>query len=139
MTIVFRVFALFLALTAAAVAVHYAITPLYHDGGPDFPAWKALNWPMGAAVVIALAASGWGWLRQRGGGAESPGWSTWLSVNLRFYGSLALAMAYLNNWFVSLRGIEGVPPSLDWGLVDILFVVVTLSVGLWLWGEPRRE
>lgn len=139
MTIVFRVFAVFLLLTAAAVAVHYAITPLYHDGIGGFPAWRALNWPMGAAVVIALAASAWGWWRQRGGGAESPGGPAWLSANLRFYGSLALAMAYLNNWFVSLRGIEGVPPSLDWGLVDILFAVVTLSVGLWLWGEPRRE
>ena len=94
---------------------------------------------MAAAVVIALVASGWAWWRQRGDGADSPGWQTWLSVNLRFYGSLALAMAYLNNWFVSRRGIEGVPPSLDWGLVDILFAVVTLSTGLWLWGEPRQE
>ena len=112
MAIVCRFLALYLLLMAAAVAVHYIITPLYHDGVSGFPAWRALNWPMGAAVVIALAASAWPWLRGRR--RESVGWSAWLSVNLRFYGSLALAMAYLNNWFVSLRG--NAPPSLDWGL-----------------------
>ncbi len=136
MGVVLRVFSGYLVVMALAVWVHYVITPLYHDGSSGFPIWSVFNWPMGASVVIALGASAWGWWRQRGEGRESVGWQAWLSVNMRFYGSLGLGMAYLNNWFVGLRG--NAPPSLDWGLVDTLFVVVTLSVGLWLWGCGRR-
>ena len=49
MSILTRLIAVYLALVAAAVAVNFIITPLYHPGGDaPFPVWAVLNWFMAA-------------------------------------------------------------------------------------------
>ena len=57
-----RIAALYLVLTALAVFFNLILTPVYHDGSPDYPVWKIVNYFMAAGVVIALAAS---YLRRR--------------------------------------------------------------------------
>ncbi|MDE2639686.1 MAG: hypothetical protein OXI03_03785 [Chloroflexota bacterium] len=44
------------ALSLAAAALLLALTPVFHDGSPDYPAWAALNWFMAAGVALIAAA-----------------------------------------------------------------------------------
>ena len=58
MSILLRAAAAYMVLVAAAVAVHFIITPLYHPGGDaPFMAWEVMNWFMSAAMLITLAAA----------------------------------------------------------------------------------
>ena len=43
-----RIAALYLALTALAVFFNLILTPVYHDGSPDYPVWKIVNYFMAA-------------------------------------------------------------------------------------------
>ena len=49
-----RIKALFLVAMAIAVALNLILTPVYHDGSPDYPVWEIMNWFMAAAVLVAL-------------------------------------------------------------------------------------
>ena len=54
MDIVRKIVAAYLVLTGIVVAVHLAVTPLYHDGSPDYPVWEIVNYFMAVGVVIVL-------------------------------------------------------------------------------------
>ena len=54
--VVKRVAAVFLVAMAVAVAVNLMLTPVYHDGSPEDPVWRILNWFM--AVCSLLGAGG---------------------------------------------------------------------------------
>ena len=43
-----RIAALYLVLTALAVFFNLILTPVYHDGSPDYPVWKIVNYFMAA-------------------------------------------------------------------------------------------
>ena len=55
MDIVRKTIAAYLVITGVGVAVHLAVTPLYHDGSPDYPVWEIVNYFMAVGVVIVLA------------------------------------------------------------------------------------
>lgn len=64
---------LFLALVAAAMAVHTVVEPLYHasaDGQPYSPLWSVLDPLMVAAVAVGLIFA---WLRKRAAGGQRDG------------------------------------------------------------------
>ena len=46
-----------LAVTGLVVAVHLMVTPLYHDGSPDYPVWEIMNWFMAVGVLVMLAVA----------------------------------------------------------------------------------
>ena len=135
MDMLFRLSSLYLMAMALVVGVHYIITPFYDDGATGFPAWKAFNWPMAVAVVIAFAASACPWVRGTTNETENSIASGQLQINMRFYASLVLLLWFLNNWFADLTGMS---PSLGWAFVDALFVAVMLSSGLHLWRSSGR-
>ena len=43
-----RIAAFYLALTALAVFFNLILTPVYHDGSPDYPVWEIINYFMAA-------------------------------------------------------------------------------------------
>ena len=45
---------LLIILSGLAAMVLLMVTPLFHDGSPDYPAWRALNMVMAVMVVVAL-------------------------------------------------------------------------------------
>ncbi len=137
MRVLFRPLSLYLLLMALAVGVNFAITPIYDDGATGFPVWTILNWPMLAALVIALGATGCAWVRQRDVAPETPNVKSWLQTNARFYATLVLTFWFLNNWFADI--IRDSADGLAWFLIDGAFVAVMLSVGLQLWRDGGQE
>ena len=65
-----RTVATYLALTAVVVAANVVLTPVYHNGNPDYPVWEIVNYFMAVGAVIALAVS---CMRCRSARAESGG------------------------------------------------------------------
>ena len=49
-----RIVGYYLLLTALAAALLLIVTPLIHDGSPEYPLWKILNWFMAAGTVAIL-------------------------------------------------------------------------------------
>ena len=57
MAMVNKAVAVYLLLTALAVAVLLMVTPLIHDGSDSYPIWEILNYFMAAGVITTLVAN----------------------------------------------------------------------------------
>ena len=131
-----RIAALYLVLTALVVFFNLILTPVYHDGSPDYPVWKIVNYFMAAGVVIALAAS---YLRRRSANNPDTSAADRVWANVFCYAAIALAMLFF--WELVLepqprqrdRRSRNIPPHLLSPIVDALFVIVTLDAARWLW------
>ena len=135
MEIVRKIIGAFLVLTAIAVAVHLAVTPLYHDGSPDYPIWKNFNWLMAIGVVIVLAV---GILRKRAVDGTEVDTLTYLRTSFVFYGSIVLAMLFFWQWFWlfdtdSETGLAVNSHMIYFPIMDALYVVLALMVGRRIW------
>ena len=136
MKVVGRILAVFLVVTALAVAVLLIVTPLYHDGSAEYPAWQIMNWFMAVGVIVVLVVS---LVRKRAlgdGGAGSDLESA--RVSLVYYGAIVLTMLFFWEWFWTLN------PSSETGdavtshliyfpFVDALYAVMGLAIGRRLW------
>ena len=123
-----RIVAAYQMLMAAAVGVHFIITPLYHPGGDEpFTAWLVLNWFMAVSVVIVLLGS---FARKRRMDAEEADTRTSLETNIVFYAALGLFLWFFWNWFGALTDQGN---GTLWAFIDPLFVLVVGPAGLRIW------
>ena len=130
-----RALAVFLVVTAIVVAANLILTPVYHDGAPDYPVWKVVNWFMAAGVVIALVTS---CLRRRGLGTEGVSTLDYLRVTATYYGAIVLTMLFFWGWIWTLNPDSETGEAVTSHLVyfpavDALFVVIALATGRHLW------
>ena len=130
-----RIAALYLVLTALAVFFNLILTPVYHDGSPDYPVWKIINYFMAVGTILALAAS---FIRRRAAGNPDTNTVDRVWANVFCYAAIALAMFFFWGWIWTLNPDsetgEAVTSHLVYfPLVDALFVIVTLDVARWLW------
>ena len=130
-----RLLAVLLVATAVAVAVNLILTPVYHDGSPDYPVWEVINWFMAASTLVALVVSV---LRKRELGSGEPATLESVGVIALFYGSIVLTMLFFWGWIWTLNpdsetGEAVTSHIVYFPLVDSLFVVVALAVGRHLW------
>ena len=131
MSILLRAVAAYLVLVAAAVAVHFIITPLYHPGGDaPFTAWEVMNWFMAAAMLITLAAS---YTEKRHIDSESGAdLKRYLEANTVFFAAVALFILYFWNWFSSLSP-NNVPDAQFWVVIDTTMPIIVGVAGCRLW------
>ena len=139
MAIVKQALALYLVLTALAVAVLLMITGLIHDGSEDYPLWKIMNWFMAAGVVVCLVTN---FLHKRRQDAGEAG-SSDLGVSLVFYGAIVLTMLFFWEWFWTLNpesetGEAVTSHMVYFPLMDSLYVVIALTTGRDLWRAARE-
>ena len=132
-----RVLALFLVATAIAAALNLILTPVYHDGSPDYPIWSILNWFMAAAVLVCLVEA---FLQSRVPANESDGTLERVRRSALFYGAIVLTMLYFWEWFWTLNpdsetGDAVTSHIVYFPIVDALFVVISLAVGRHLWND----
>ncbi len=136
MNIVRRIIAAFLIIMAIAVAVHLAVTPLYHDGSEEYPVWKIFNWFMAVGVVIVLLV---GIARKRAvDRMEDADTMTTVRASIVFYGSIVLAMLFFWEWFWTLNpdsetGLAVNSHMIYFPIMDALYTVITLIVGRRMW------
>ena len=123
-----------LILSGLAAMVLLMVTPLFHDGSPDYPAWRALNMVMAVMVVVVMAiACTWKYRLHR----SQPGSATTLDivrVNAVFLGTIVLTMWFFWEWFWTLNpesetGDAVTSHLIYFPLVDALYVVITLTIG----------
>ena len=93
-----RILAVFLVVTAIAVALNLIFTPVYHDGSPEYPVWQIVNWFMAVGVLVALVVS---YLRRRAGGGAST--LEYLRTSMAYYGAIVLTMLFFWEWFWTLN------------------------------------
>ncbi len=135
MDIVKRVLAAFLVATAVAVVLNLILTPVYHDGSPEYPVWRILNWFMAAGVLVALVAS---YLRRRIEGSGGANTLKYVRASVIYYGAIVLTMLFFWGWIWTLNpdsetGDAVTSHLIYFPIVDSLFVVVALSTGCHLW------
>ncbi len=137
MDLVNRVLAVFLVVTGIAAAALLIVTPLIHDGSPDYPIWKILNWFMAAGVVIVLVVA---LLRKHVREGDELIVTEYLRLNFVYYGAIVLTMLFFWEWFWTLNpdsetGDAVTSHIIYFPIVDALFVALSLSVGRRLWWE----
>ena len=137
MDMVKRILAAFLVLTAIAVALNFILTPVYHDGSPDYPVWKIVNWFMAVAVFVALVVS---YLQRRTLGSEGAGNLQYIRASLTYYGAIVLTMLFFWGWFWTLNPDSETGDAITshiiyFPIMDSLFVVVALAAGCRLWNH----
>ena len=129
MQILMRLIAVYLVLVAAAVAVNFIITPLYHPGGDaPFPVWEVLNWFMAAGIIITVAAA-FVEKRRVDGDADL---KRYLGANTVFYSAVAIFIVFFWNWFSSLDP-DNSPDGQFWVVIDTLMPIVMGVAGCRLW------
>ena len=144
MEMVKRVLAVFLVGTAIAAALNLILTPIYHDGSPEYPIWRILNWFMAAAVLVCLLEA---YLQSRVPANVRGGTFERVRTSVTFYGAIVLTMLFFWEWFWSLNpdsetGDAVTSHIVYFPIVDALFVVVSLAVGRQLWngvGRPDKS
>ena len=137
MDLVKRVLAVFLVVTGIAAAALLIVTPLTHDGSPDYPVWKILNWFMAAGVVIVLVVA---FLRKHVREGDELIVAEYLRLNFVYYGAIALTMLFFWEWFWTLNpdsetGDAVTSHIIYFPIMDALYVALSLSVGRRLWRE----
>ena len=141
MPLVKRLLAAYLVVTAFAVFFNFILTPVYHDGSPDYPVWKILNWFMAGVVILCLVVN----FRRRFAIGD------WrysdlenLLISTTYFASIALAMLFFWEWFWTLNpdsetGEAVTSHMVYFPLVDTLFVIVALSTGRFLWNTADLD
>ena len=135
MSILIRAAAAYLVLLAAAVAINFIVTPLYHPGGDEpFTVWEILDWFMAFGMVIALAA---GYVdKRRVDGDGSADIRRYIEANVVFYGAVALFLLFFWNWF-SLLSPNNEPDGQFWAVIDALMPIVLGVTGCRLFAGAR--
>ena len=134
-----RALAVLLLGTAVAAWANLILTPVYHDGGADYPVWEVINWFMAASTLVALVV---GYMRKRDQAGGEPSVIEYLRVSFAFYGAVVLAMLFFWGWIWTLNpdsetGEAVTSHVVYFPIVDALFVVIALATGRYLWTEAE--
>ena len=129
--------AVFLVAMAVAVALNLILTPVYHDGSPEYPVWRIVNWFMAVGMLVALAVS---YLRRRTLANGKASNLEHVRASMTYYGAVVLTMVFFWGWFWTLNPDSETGEAITshivyFPIVDALFVVVTLAVGRHLWND----
>ena len=133
-----RIAGAYLVIVGLAVFLNLIATPLYHDGSPDYPVWKILNWFMAVGAIVMLVM---GFLGKRALDSEDIQDADILERmrgSFVFYGSIVLAMLFFWEWFWTLNpdsetGGAVTSHLVYFPIVDALFTVLALVVGKRMW------
>ena len=126
-----RIIGAYLLLTAIAVFVLLIITPLIHDGSPDYPFWTYINYFMALGAPLMLVLT---FLYRRQLDPETTDNYTCAIVNGLFYASVVLVMLFFWQYFWLLNpdsetGEAVTSHIIYFPLVDALYVVLGLIIG----------
>ena len=134
-----RLLALYLMLTALAVAVYFIAVSWQYSGADQpypvepYPEWEVLHWFMAAAILIALVSTFARKLRLGPG----DGVREHLSANALFYALLGVGLLFFRAWPSLLRG--GEQDLFVWGSINMVLPVVLAATGVRMWRAGSAE
>lgn len=136
-----RLFGAYLLLTAIAVALLFIITPLIHDGSPEYPYWTIMNYFMALGAPLMLVLT---FLYRWQLDPESTDNYTCAIVNGLFYGSVVLVMLFFWEYFWLLdtsteTGDAALSHTIYFPLMDAIYVVLGLIIGERLLRNGARQ
>ena len=124
---------------AAAVLLHFVLSPFYEDALDSLSLWHVLNWFMAFGVLIALAVT---YLHKRDTGPDADAdTNTFVCVNVAFYAAAALAILFFWNWVDDLTvGEDGQSQTrrLFWVIINTLFVLLLGALSAHFWKDNAR-
>ncbi len=134
-----RALAVFLVITGVAAAGLLMITPLIHDGSPEYPMWEILNWFMMPGTLIILAVS-FLFTRRHEDSESAAAWRD----RLIFYGAIVLVSLFFWEWFWTLNPESETGGAITSHLIyfpamDSLYTVLCLLEGRRLWRSAGGE
>ena len=141
MVIAKRLLAILVVALGIVVALTFVLTPVYHDGAPQYPIWQILNWFMVAAVLVMLVV---GFIRRRDPRREVITAVEYLRGSFAYYGAIVLTMLILWEWYWTLNPASETGDAVTahliyFPVVNALFVVLALATGRYLWNEAGGE
>ena len=128
---------LVLGIMAAAVLIHFVLSPFYEDAMDSLSLWHVLKCFMAFGVLIALAVT---YLHKRDTGPDADT-NTFVCVNVAFYAAAALAILFFWNWVDDLTvGEDGQSQTrrLFWVIINTLFVLLLSALSAHLWKDNAR-
>ena len=131
--------AVILALIAAVVLFHFVFSAFYPNSVDAQDIWLVLDWFMAFAVIVALIST---CIAKRNAGTDVCGTNTYICVNVAFYVTAAVAILFFWNWFDNITAGEdgqGQTHRFFWVVINVLFVIITGSLGAHLWKGASRE
>ncbi len=129
-----RIAGAYLGLTALAAVILLIITPLTHDGSPEYPYWVILNWFLAVGVVITLIVS---YLRRREAANAGPESIYSFRTSIMFGLAVVLTMLFYWGWFWTLNpesetGDAVTSHLVYFPIVDALYVMLGISAARYL-------
>ncbi len=126
-----RVFGAYILLTGIAVALLFMITPLIHDGSPEYPYWTIMNYFMALGVILMVVLT---FLYRWQLDPEQTDNYTCAIANGLFYASVVLMMLFYWQYFWLLdtsseTGDAAVSHTIYFPLMDAIYVVLGLIIG----------
>ena len=126
-----RAIGLYFLATAAVVFVALIITPLIHDGSPEYPYWQIINHFMALGVLVMLALT---FLYRWRLDPELTDSYTCAIASFLFYTSVVLTMLFFWQYFWLLNpdsetGDAVTSHIIFFPVVDALYVVLGLIMG----------
>ena len=138
MDMIKRILAGFLVAIGVVVALNLILTPLYHDGSPEYPLWRIVNWFMAVGVLIALVVNIW----RRRALAGDASILEYVRTSVAYYGTIVLTMLFFWEWLWTLNpdsetGDAVTSHLIYFPIMDSLFVVIALATGGHLWKDEK--
>ena len=131
------ILAVYLAVTAVAAVLLLAFTPVFHDGSPEYPIWRILNWFMAPGTLAVLVVSV---LRDRSVArrGDAPDLLERVSVSVALYGSIALFMLFFWGWIWTLNpdsetGNAVISHNVYFPMMDALYATLCIATARYLW------
>ena len=126
-----RLFGAYLLLTAIAVALLLMITPLIHDGSPEYPYWTIMNYFMALGVILMVVLT---FLYRWRLDPEQTDNYTCAIANGLFYASVVVMMLFYWQYFWLLdtsseTGDAALSHTIYFPLMDAIYVVLGLIIG----------
>lgn len=127
-----RLAGLYLMLSGLVVAVYFILSAVIQADW-EVSAWQTINWFMAMGALLAL---GIGWVQKRGTEKYGDsGLARFITVNATFYAAATLFLLFFWKWFSAVLFQNEDDSGVSWVAVDVLYPLVTLSLGRRLWNE----
>ena len=124
--------AVYLALSALVVLLHFWLGPFYPESWDEGDIWTVLNGFMAAGIIVTLAYT----FSYKRGVDSDAGTLAHVCAYTAFYAAVVLAVLFVWNWFDDLTaGADGQSATrlIYWPIINTMYIVFTGTVGWHLW------